>query len=307
MNFYKRSSVGRYSEEEQMMLNAIARLIEQKNIPMDKIPECETLDDLIEVKLLLENYTEDVSQVEDQEAFIESELIQTDTEPESLETEIVEPEIESATIVADSIEEMDEDQFIAENYNPFSDQIIERSYTLVQGNNADHSLEEEQLDLEDAKGSPLSDLPPNTKRKAAEQTASTILKGYAQVSPMFFKWFAKLPEDKIEKMAFNGELDMSIEVSKGLTFDDYMKQTNEQIDEIFEVDQDTLSDIREPLIELLLEQEMELTPAQRLIAAVITHLGQMFAVALKLRKQNNRILSYQKHLTYLMQGAKVAA
>lgn len=304
MNFYKRSSVGRYSEEEQMMLKAIERLIEQKNIPLDKIPECETLDDLIEVKQLLDNYTEDVPFVEDQETLIEDEL--RETELESFEPEIDEPNFESATI-ADSIEDMDEEQFISENYNPFSDQIIERSYTQVQGNTADQNLEEEQLDLEDAKGSPLSDLPPNTKRKAAEQTANTILKGYAQVSPMFFKWFAKLPEDKIEQMAFNGELDMSIEVSKGLTFDDYMKQTNEQIDEIFEVDQDTLSDIREPLIELLLEQEMELTPAQRLIAAVITHLGQMFAVALKLRKQNNRILSYQKHLTYLMQGTKVAA
>jgi hypothetical protein len=305
MNFYKKSSVGRYSEEEQMMLNAIERLIEQKNIPLDKIPECETLDDLIEVKQLLDNYTEDLPFVEDQETLMEDEL--SDTESEFFEQEIDEPEIESATLVADSIEEMDDEQFISENYNPFSDQIIERSYTQVQGNTADQNLEEEQLDLEDAKGSPLSDLPPNTKRKAAEQTANTILKGYAQVSPMFFKWFAKLPEDKIEQLAFNGELDMSIEVSKGLTFDDYMKQTNEQIDEIFEVDQDTLSDIREPLIELLLEQEMELTPAQRLIAAVITHLGQMFAVALKLRKQNNRILSYQKHLTYLMQGAKVAA
>ncbi len=132
------------------------------------------------------------------------------------------------------------------------------------------------------------------------------MKGYAQLAPIPFKWMSKFPESKIEKMAFNGQLDLSIEVSEGVSFDDYMKQTNEQLDEIFEVDSDTLNDIREPLIEVLMEQNMELTPTQRLIAAVLSHLTQMFTVAFKLRQQNNRILAYQKHLTYLSQGAKVA-
>ena len=100
-------------------------------------------------------------------------------------------------------------------------------------------------------------------------------------------------------MAFDGELDVSIEVSEGLTFDDYMRQTNEQIDEIFEVQEETIAEIRESLIEVLMEQELELTPTQRLTMAVLSHLIQMLTVALKLRKQNNRILSYQQHLTHL--------
>lgn len=300
MDFYKRAATGRYSHDEQMLLQSIQKLIEEKQIPIEDIPECHSIDDLIEVKQLLENYGEAMPSGVVEDLTILESAVESVNEGESASV------LNDEGITTGDWNE-DSDAFIAADYDPFNEPIIERSYTQADTDATNLSDEgEEHLELEDTKSSPLADLPPHTKRKAAEQTADTLLKGYAQFAPMPFKWMAKLPESKIEKMAFNGELDLSIEVSEGLTFDDYMKQTNAQIDEIFEVDGDTLSDIREPLIEVLMEQDMVLTPAQRLTAAIISHLAQMFTVALKLRQQNNRILSYQKHLTFLAQGSRVA-
>ena len=313
-SFYKRAGVGRLSAEEQMMLDLIKNLIEQKKFPVEHIPECHSLHDLVQFKLFLDRYEDELDLMDefedeepDEQPFEET---QEDEIPESIIEDVQVEEIEPVVDSPAENFENDPDAFIADNYSPFSDPIIERSYTQP-NSGADRTVQpevdgEEPLDLEESKGNPLSDLPPHTKRRTAEQTADTLLKGYAQLAPIPFKWMSKFPESKVEKMAFNGEIDLSLEVSEGVTFDDYMKQTNAQLDEIFEVDSDTLSDIREPLIEVLMEQNMELTPTQRLIAAVLSHLVQMFTVAFKLRQQNNRILSYQKHLTFLMQGAKVA-
>lgn len=313
MDFYKKSGAGRPTTEEQALIEGIKRVVAEKGINPDVIPECNTIDDLIYWKQFVDEMDDHPDRQKPEEDFdeelneepIEEADLPQGPEPqfEGEQTTEIEPDFSESVQTFED----DPDAFIAENYTPFSDPIIERSYNQSGGGSISPMNEdEEQLDLEESKGNPLSDLPPHTKRRAAEQTADTLLKGYAQLAPIPFKWMSKFPETKIEKMAFNGEIDLSIEVSDGVTFDDYMKQTNEQLDEIFEVDSDTLNDIREPLIEVLMEQNMELTPTQRLIAAVLSHLTQMFTVAFKLRQQNNRILAYQKHLTYLSQGAKVA-
>ena len=309
MDFYKRASVGRPNADEQMMIDAIKSLIEQKQIPPERIPDCHSLDELIELKQFLESYEpeSDFSEEFEEESTFEEQETGEELKPsfETGPTAVDEPDLD---IPGERFED-NPDMFISDNYSPFSEPIIERSYNQAgsgSGSTAPIIEDEEPLDLEESKGNPLSDLPPHTKRRTAEQTADTILKAYSKIAPMPFKWWAKFPESKIEKMAFNGEIDLSIEVSEGVTFDDYMKQTNEQLDEVFEVDDDTLNDIREPLIEVLMEQNMELTPAQRLMAAVFSHIMQMVTVAYKISQQNNRVLAYQKHLTFLSQGAKVA-
>lgn len=307
MDFYKKNGAGRLTIEEQALIDGIKKVVAEKGINPDAIPECNTIDDLIFAKQFVDELDDHPDSEQFDEDFDQDEP-HAEVEPESVESGdhlSQTNETESHIIAEDKSE--DQTQFVADNYNPFADPIIERSYNQANaGTMPQMNEDEEPLKLEES-GSPLSDLPLHTKRKAAEQTADTLLKGYAQLAPIPFKWMSKFPESKIEKMAFNGEIDLSIEVSDGVTFDDYMKQTNAQLDEIFEVDSDTLSDIREPLIEVLMEQNMELTPTQRLIAAVLSHLVQMFTVALKLRQQNNRILSYQKHLTFLMQGNQVAS
>ncbi|MNU97241.1 hypothetical protein D3C71_873040 [compost metagenome] len=306
MDFYKRAGVGRYSAEEQMMLDAIKGIIEQKQIPPERIPDCHSLDELIELKQFLETYEGEPEFSEEMEEQPNTETELTE-EPEFVLEDEPTAEIEPDSDALAETFESNPDAFISNDYSPFADPIIERSYNQAgSGSTAPVNEEQDTLNLEETKGNPLGDLPPHTKRRTAEQTADTFLKAYAKIAPMPFKWWAKFPESKIEKMAFKGEIDLSIEVSDGVTFDDYMKQTNEQLDEIFAVDEETLSDIREPLIEVLMEQNMELTPAQRLMAAVFSHIMQMVSVAFKLSQQNNRILAYQKHLTFLSQGAKVA-
>ncbi len=349
MDYFKK--VGRPTDEEQAVINAIEEIITGKQIPRSEIPHCQTLDDLLEVLNLTEAYVADNETESDEkesvgteetaiaEGIEESDSDRTDTEPlrDNQDNEISEPLEQQTTseLNADELDTQTEDvenetlqpnkepeaepitvdddlpNFVSDDYDPFSAEIKERSYTSQMDSEqkpkplAENSHGGEDLNLEESAETPVDNLNPNTKRKVAEQTANSILKGYAKLAPQPFKWFAKVDENKIEKLAFEGEININLEVSEGTTFDDYMRQTNEQVDEIFEVDEDTLDEIREPLIEVLLEQKLELTPQQRLMMAVISHLFQMFTVALNLRRQNNRILEYQKRMT-LMTAQKAA-
>ncbi len=292
MNFFKKN--GRPSEEELSLIQLIEKLIIEKQIPSSEIPDCQTIDDLIELKLLLNSYEPEKAE----SIQIENELESNSTEMNNLDLPVNHEndvlQIESETIIPENTEN---EEFEFENYDPFSTQIIERSYTK-ETTKIDDSIQdnEVELKLEETKEN-LADLSPLAKRRAAEQTADTILKGYARLVPQPFKWMAKFPEGKIEKMSMDGEINTQIEVEEGKSFDEYMRESNSQLDEIFEVDSDTLAEIKEPLVEVLMEQQLELTPQQRLSMAVISHLVQMFTVALKIRKDNQRILAYQKHLT----------
>lgn len=308
MNFYQKK-VGRPTIEESALIDAIEQIVTRKGIPQEEIPNCETLEDLIVLRQFVESYSvQESAETIEQET---TEEIQADELIEAVETESVTEDVftHDEEVLKEVLADESPD-FVASDYEPFSQPVIERSYTSGERITSESEREhEEDVLLEEAKEkTPLDDLPPVTKKRAAEQTADALLKGYARLVPEPFKWFSKISEEKVEQMAFDGELDLSIEVSEGLTFDEYVRQTNEQIDEVFEVQEETLEEIREPLIEVLMEQELELTPTQRLTMAVLSHLIQMFTVALKLRKQNNRILAYQQHLTYLYsQRAKTAA
>lgn len=340
MDYFKK--VGRPTDEEQAVINMIESLIKEKGVPRVEIPQCQSLDDLLEVQNLLEAYvsdkevktedlghestenepeTDEVETGANTEQVDEPEEVETNTQTEEhtenveSETEIEETNVldesqeDEATNFEDAQEpesesveqEPDKPNFISNDYDPFAEEIKERSYTKqtesVQTEKTDS--EDAELNLEESAETPLEDLNPNTKRKVAEKTANSILKGYAKLAPQPFKWLAKINEGKIERMHFEGEIDITLEVSEGTTFDEYMRQTNEQVDEIFEVDEETLDEIREPLIDVLMEQKMELTPQQRLTMAVVSHLFQMFTVAISLRRQNNRILEYQKRMTLM--------
>lgn len=338
MNYYKKH--GAKTNEEMGMLQSIEAVIEEKGIPRHEIPECNTFDDLIEVKHLVdayegqdqgkmanENYdVEEVSIVEptlneneqieqkvggeDDQEFesLEEDVLESQDEPiedfdQNSEQGTVEPEIELAEVVDG--EDLD---FVVSDYDPFAEPIIERSYNQSLEIEDAHDHEDSEIDplgenLEEAKEpTPIDSPSERTKLKAAQQTADTLLKGYSRLAPKPFKWLAKVSESKVEKLAMNGQIDLNMEVQKGMTFDQYVEQTNEQVEEMFEIDEDTLEEIREPLVEVLMEQELELTPQQRLGMAILSHLMQMFTVAMKLRSQNNRILTYQKKLTRMAQA-----
>lgn len=319
MTYFKK--IGRLTDEEQAVINAIEKQVKEKGIPSNEIPECKTLDDLLEVQILVEAYENkdttaeldiepEVKQEEDLEQETSTNIELSNAEEikpietsilEDVDTEIIDVELEK--------DKPDSISFVSNDYDPFSEEIIERSYNVEETDLDTNSVtenileEEEGIELKESSSTPVDDLNPNTKKKAAEQTANAILKGYARMAPIPFKWLAKVNESKVKKLEFEGHIDISLEVSEGMTFDDYMKQTNEQVDEIFTVEGDTLEEIREPLIEVLMEQEMELTPQQRLLMAVVSHLFQMLTAALSLRKQNNNILDNQISIMREMRSA----
>lgn len=309
MDYFKK--IGRPTEDEQALVQAIDRVIRDKQIPPGEIPDCHTLDDLIGLKGLVDSYDpfpDNGQQVGEPELIAETdEMPESEDEQHTDLPDMEVPEDESFN-ESGKIQELNDSEYISTEYDPFSSPIVERSYTSSMEPATEREAEEEDLELEESKEQSSSeDLNPKTKRRAAEQTADVLLKGYARLAPKPFKWLARFPEEKIEKLVLSGDIDPEIEVSEGLTFDDYVKQTNDQIDEIFEVEKETLDEIREPLIEVLMEQKMELTPQQRLGIAVVSHLMQMLTVALKLRGQNNRILAYQKHITALSRTKSNAA
>ncbi|CAG5086820.1 hypothetical protein [Parvicella tangerina] len=311
MEFFKK--IGRPTDEEQMIIDAIGNIIKQRGLSASDIPECYNLDDLMTAVELLE-----AIEVQSTAADSMNQIDEVEQEEESGQDDIPEIETDESYDQNESGRENQEIPAMTENdlpnfedsdYDPFADPIIERSYTGVKANTNEEQKEEEndELDLNDSGNTPLSDLNPKAKLRAAEKTAEAILKGYKNLAPEPFKWWCKFPEDKIERMTFEGEINPDIEVEQGVTFDEYIKQTNEQIDEIFEVQEETLEEIKEPLVEVLLEQELELTPQQRLGMAVLSHLIQMFTMAMKLWGQNKRILEYQKHLTHLAHQARAQA
>ena len=134
----------------------------------------------------------------------------------------------------------------------------------------------------------LDDLSPAKKRKSAEKTADAILQMYCKFSPTPFKSWAKFKDTTIQKMVIDGRLDMNMQLENGVTVKDYIDGTNEQVEEIFEVSEETQQEIKDPLVDVLLEQEIALTPTQRLMIAVGSHVVQMGFSAYQL-SQNNKV------------------
>lgn len=140
----------------------------------------------------------------------------------------------------------------------------------------------------------LEDLSPAQKRKAAEKTADAILQMYASFAPMPFKKWASFSEFKIQKLAFQGDIDLNMQVENGVTVQDYIDGTNQQVDEIFTVPEETKQEIKDPLIDVLLEQEIALTPTQRLMLAVGSHVVTMGFQAYQLSQNNKMALEQFK-------------
>lgn len=152
----------------------------------------------------------------------------------------------------------------------------------------DYDEDEGDEDSEKLGDGNLDDLSPAQKRKSAEKTADAILQMYCKFSPTPFKTWAKFKDTTIQKMVIDGRLDMNMQLENGVTVKDYIDGTNEQVDEIFEVSEETQQEIKDPLVDVLLEQEIALTPTQRLVIAVGSHVLQMGFSAYQLN-QNNKI------------------
>jgi hypothetical protein len=173
--------------------------------------------------------------------------------------------------------------------------------------------EDEDYDDEDEDGSDklggdnLQDLSPAQKRKAAEKTADALLNMYCQFVPMpFIKW-SSFSEGKLQKMVFENKIDLSMQLENNVSVKDYIDGVNEQAQEVFRVTDETKEDIKDPLIDVLLEQDLALTPTQRLMLAVGGHLVTMGFSAFQLAQNNKQALeTFEKfHIQMNQQKAPV--
>jgi hypothetical protein len=151
----------------------------------------------------------------------------------------------------------------------------------------------------------LKDLSPNQKRKAAQQTADAIINTYANVVPPVFKNISSFNVPKLEMMELKDELSLNIVIQEdGTRVKDYVHGFNSQIEHLFDVTPEMKEDIKEPLVDVLLEKEMALTPTQRLMLAVGTQLVTFGVQAVKLRQQQTAALEQfrQFHMELKTQG-----
>ena len=155
---------------------------------------------------------------------------------------------------------------------------------------------DEDDDDDDGKlgGDNLQDLTPAQKRKSAEKTAEALLSMYCQFVPMpFIKW-STFSEGKIQ-------------MENNVTVKDYIDGVNEQAQEVFKVSDETREEIKDPLVDVLLEQDLALTPTQRLMLAVGGHLVTMGFSAFQLSQNNKQALeTFEKfHIQMNQQKAPV--
>jgi hypothetical protein len=136
----------------------------------------------------------------------------------------------------------------------------------------------------------LQDLSPAQKRKSAEKTADAMLGLYCKFVPTPFKQWASFKERKINELSLKKEIDLEMELDGELTIKDYIDNHNKQVEGIFEVSEEQKNEIREPLIDVLLEQELALTPTQRLLMAVGGHLTTLGISAFQLAQNNKMAL-----------------
>lgn len=124
--------------------------------------------------------------------------------------------------------------------------------------------------------SSLEDLDAKQKRKAAKETAEALLTTYARFVPMPFIKISSFNMNKMNKLNMSGEINLKMVVQEdGTTIESYMNGFNNQVEETFKITEEMKDELRDPLIDVLMEQGLALTPTQRLGLAFGGHLIQM--------------------------------
>jgi len=165
----------------------------------------------------------------------------------------------------------------------------------VSGSSSEFDDEDEDEDEDDDGGDKLGgdnlqDLTPAQKRKSAEKTAEALLNMYCQFVPLPFKKWSSISDGKVQKLVFENKIDLSMQLENNVTVKDYIDGQNEQVEEIFKVSDETREEIKDPLIDVLLEQDLALTPTQRLMLAVGGHIVTMGFSAFQLSQNNKQAL-----------------
>lgn len=178
---------------------------------------------------------------------------------------------------------------IAEPIIKPTEPLIQNGDEVKEPTSATHKVEQKVITPVNPK---LQDLSATQKKKAAEKTADALITTYANLVPIPFKKISSFNMRKLEKRHINDEIDMHMKIiDDGTTVRDYCESVNEQAEEIFVITKDMQDEIREPLIDVLLENNFALTPTQNLIMIVGGQIVQMGISAIQLMQQNSDSMS----------------
>lgn len=141
----------------------------------------------------------------------------------------------------------------------------------------------------------LKDLSPKQKKEAAEKAADALIEAYAKVIPIVPKKLSKFNMRKLENMEMKDEIALNMVVGSDdygndVTARNYCENVNVAVDKIFTITEEMKLEIREPLIEVLLENDIALTPTQRLLMAVGSQVVQMAISTIQLVNENKNAL-----------------
>jgi hypothetical protein len=187
--------------------------------------------------------------------------------------------------------------------DPLDDVVIERGYSQTKGNVSEEQIPEPKVSQQQAfnpnekkndkkttgnsaatgtTSSRMENMSPSQKRKAAEATADALLTTYQQCVPPIFKSLTSFNIDKLERMEMKDEINLSLPILEdGTVVRDYVERVNVEVDSLFTVTDEMKEAIREPLVDVLLEKEVAMTPTERLILAVGTQMVGFTVQAIK--------------------------
>lgn len=192
-------------------------------------------------------------------------------------------------------------------FNPMLEPMVEKPYTQEFVDTITQGVEVNEQSLPEAEYKYVKppveepvveakDVPPATppnpqfqamsvteQRSNSEKSADALIQTYAQIAPVPFIMMSQFNMRKVNKLHKKGEIDLSMVVTPdGKTIENYMNGHNEQVQELFTVDEDTCESIKEPLIDVLMEKQIVLTPMQRLGFAIGNHLASFSKKAFEL-------------------------
>jgi hypothetical protein len=122
---------------------------------------------------------------------------------------------------------------------------------------------------DDAESENLKNLSAKEKRESIEKTADAILLAYRNYIPLPFIYFSEYDTKKLEQLHRNDELNLDTQVKRdGTLFREYVKEFNAQVGYAFTVTDAEVEALKDPLVDVLMEKEIALTPTQRLLFTV---------------------------------------
>lgn len=120
-------------------------------------------------------------------------------------------------------------------------------------------------------------------RKDATRAADALLHTYCEFVPTIFTKISSFNMRKMKNLDKTGEINLNMTTPKsGKKIESVMNDFNNDIQQAYIVSDETKQSIREPLIEVLMEEGITMSPKTQLIMAVGGHLAQLSFISFQI-------------------------